>query len=208
MPALYIIKGVASFVDDDRKAVLIEICEYLKENYFQYGRAICYLEQLAGVRAMPRTPPKQLDFLLVPQVGVQRGAIAMDEFFAMDCVQKHITPEVDVQSIPAKSMKSFFLPPWAFDFSESSKYGAVGRFTTNHQYSMHFPSFLDRGLESHREAIDVKFTANLEDKSLDKVHPFSVGFVDGQCKALIFQSILGMLHVLVTCQNHLCTFSL
>ena len=39
-----------------------------------------------------------------------------------------------------------------------------------------------------------------------EVSPFSVGFVDGQCKALILQSILGMLHVLVPRQNNLWTF--
>ena len=72
-----LLKGVAAFLDDERKDVLIEICEFLKENYFQYGRAICYLEQLAGARAMPRKPPQQLDFLLVPQVAVQRGAIVL-----------------------------------------------------------------------------------------------------------------------------------
>ena len=68
---------MAAFTDDERKAVLIEICEFLKENYFQYGRAVCYMEQLAGVPAMPRKPSQQLDFLLVPQAAVQRGAIVL-----------------------------------------------------------------------------------------------------------------------------------
>ena len=131
---------------------------------------------------------------------------AMDDLFAYDCVQKHITTQLTVKSVPPKSMQSFFLDAWAFDFSESSKYGAVGRFPTNHQYSMHFQSFLDRGLESHREAIDVKFTKSLEDRVSYEVSPFSVGFVDGQCKALILQSILDMLHVLVPRQNNLWTF--
>ena len=127
----------------------------------------------------------------------------MDDLFAYDCVKKHIVPELTVQSIPAQSMKNFYLDPWSFDFSESAKYGAVGRFPTNHQYSMHFQSFLDRGLEGHREAIDVKFTTSLEDNQPYQVNHFSVGFVDGQCKALILQSILGMLHVSVPCQNNL-----
>lgn len=54
-------------------------------------------------------------------------------------------------------------------------------------------SFWENGLESHREAIDVKFTTSEQDKGLYKVHPWSVGFVDGQTKVLIVQSILGML---------------
>ena len=74
----------------------------------------------------------------------------MDDLFAYDCVQKHITTQLTVKSVPPKSMQSFFLDAWAFDFSES--------------------------------------------------------FVDGQCKALILQSILGMLHVLVPRQNNLGTF--
>jgi hypothetical protein len=66
---------VAAFTDDERKAVLIEICEFLKENYFQYGRAVCYMEQLAGVRAMPRKPSQQLDFLLEPQAAASGGPL-------------------------------------------------------------------------------------------------------------------------------------
>lgn len=117
----------------------------------------------------------------------------MDRLFSMHCIAKHVTSEATVTSVPSKSLKNFFLDPWAFDFSESSKYGAVGRFPSNHQYGMHFMSFWENGLESHREAIDVKFTTSEQDKGLYKVHPWSVGFVDGQTKVLIVQSILGML---------------
>ena len=66
---------MATFLDDDRKEVLLEIAEYLRENYVQYGRGIAYLEQLAGVRAMVRHPPARLRFLLIAQAAVQRGAI-------------------------------------------------------------------------------------------------------------------------------------
>lgn len=64
-------------MDDERKEVLTEIIEFLRSQYVQYGRAIGYLEQLAGIRAMPRKPPEQLHFLLVPQAGIQRGAIVL-----------------------------------------------------------------------------------------------------------------------------------
>ena len=120
----------------------------------------------------------------------------MRALFEMPCVKKHINPEVTVQSIPSQSLKNFFLDPWAFDFSESSKYGAVGRFPSNHQYCL---QFLDNGLESHREAIDVKFNASEQDRGIFKVHPWSVGFVDGQTKALLVQSILGLLIHNVSC---------
>ena len=117
----------------------------------------------------------------------------MRVLFDMPCVKKHIGHEVTVQSIPSQSLKNFFLDPWSFDFSESSKYGAVGRFPSNHQYCMHFQSFVENGLEAHREAIDVKFKTSENDRGIFQVHPWSVGFVDGQKKALLVQSILGLL---------------
>ena len=73
-------------MDDDRKEVLIEIIEFLRENYVQYGRAIGYLEQLAGVRAMPRRAPEQLHFLLAPQAGIQRGAIVLGNLEPHTCI--------------------------------------------------------------------------------------------------------------------------
>lgn len=87
------------------------------------------------------------------------------------------------------------LQPWAFDFSESAKFGAIGRFPTNVQVRSHFGSFL-QGLESHREAMDVKFMKAQESSGVFLIDPFTVGFVDGQCKALIIQSILAMVSML------------
>ena len=69
--------GVAAYMTDERNEVLLEISEFLKTNYIQYGRAVAYLEQLAGARAMPRKPAEQLHFMLVPQTGIQRGAIVL-----------------------------------------------------------------------------------------------------------------------------------
>ena len=57
--------------------MLVEIAEYLRANYTNYGRAIGYLEQLAGVRAMPRKKACQLQFLCMPQASVQRGAVIL-----------------------------------------------------------------------------------------------------------------------------------
>ena len=117
----------------------------------------------------------------------------------MSCVNTHVVVETELKSIPARSLNGFFLEPWAFDCSETAKYGAVGRYPSNHQYALHFPSFLERGLETHREAIDVKFVQNSEDLAKLHIHPWSVGYVDGQTKVLILQSILAMLHHLDTC---------
>ena len=122
----------------------------------------------------------------------------MIKYFSWDCVSKQTKVEPLVTSIPARSLNGFFLEPWSFDFSEQSKYGQLGRFPSNHQYSLHFGSFLQNGLETHREAIDVKFNASADDTARLMVHPWSVGFVDGQTKLLIIQSIMAMLCTLDT----------
>ena len=122
----------------------------------------------------------------------------MRRYFDMSCVNKHVTAESELKSIPARSLNGFFLEPWSFDCSENAKYGAVGRFPSNHQFCLHFPSFLERGLETHREAIDVKFRLNTDDLAEMNIHPWSVGYVDGQTKVLILQSILALLHHLDT----------
>ncbi len=69
--------GVATFLDDERKEVLLEVAEYLEENYIQYGRGILYLRQLAGQYALPRVPAPRIEFLLLNQAGRQRGAIVL-----------------------------------------------------------------------------------------------------------------------------------
>ena len=121
----------------------------------------------------------------------------MERLFAMGCVGNHLplTAAV-VDSVPMKSLKNFLMEPWQLSFSENAKYGATGRFPANHQFLAHLPSFLDRGFESHREAIDVKFTVEVSDKTVYKIHPYSVGYVDGQNKALILHSILASISVL------------
>ena len=62
--ALNQVPGIAVYLDDDRKTVLLEIASYLEKNYNQYGRGIVYLRQLAGTFAKPRVPAPQLQFLL------------------------------------------------------------------------------------------------------------------------------------------------
>lgn len=121
----------------------------------------------------------------------------MESIFSHPCVAKHIERQSPkITTVPATSQKSFWLDPWAFDFSESAKFGATGRFPTNVQVKSHFGSFLQKGLESHREAMDVKFMKAQESSGVFLIDPFSVGFVDGQCKALIIQSILAMVSIL------------
>lgn len=112
----------------------------------------------------------------------------MGSIFDAACVAKHVEMQEVVRTIPGTSKKGFFLAPWHFDFSESAKFGQIGRWPSNCQYKAHVVSFLDRGLESHRESIETKFVTT----DALMISPFSVGFVDGQNKALIMQSILAL----------------
>lgn len=117
----------------------------------------------------------------------------MNRLFAMSCVNKHVDAlQSTIQSVPATTKKNFLLDPWAFNFSEHSKYGECGRFPSNHQFLAHYGSFLQHGFESHREAFEVKFGLGHGSDPF-KIEPFSVGFVDGQCKALIIQTILALI---------------
>lgn len=73
------IQGMACHLEDDRKEVLLEIAEYLNDNYVQYGRGVRYLQQLAGVTATPTTPPPRLSFLQNSDFGVQRGGMVLTD---------------------------------------------------------------------------------------------------------------------------------
>ena len=68
---------MACNLDDERKEVLKEIAEFLNDNYSQYGRGVAYLLQLAGERAVQRTPPPQLSFIENSDFGVQRGGLVL-----------------------------------------------------------------------------------------------------------------------------------
>ena len=126
------------------------------------------------------------------QIWSFRATKGLDKLFSSPSIMKHIDSAQAVQSIPQSSLKSFYLDLWSFSFHESAKYGQSGRYPSNHQVQMHFQSFLQNGLQAEREAIDVKFNVSNQDPGLYRVHPFSVGYVDGQCKALIMQAIVAM----------------
>ncbi|CAK9005798.1 Uncharacterized protein SCF082_LOCUS8747 [Durusdinium trenchii] len=57
--------GVATYLDDDRKEVLMDIATYLQRNYSNLGRGIAYLERLAGRTAFVRERPPTLQGLLM-----------------------------------------------------------------------------------------------------------------------------------------------
>lgn len=120
----------------------------------------------------------------------------MEEIFEWSSIKKHVEINVEpVQQIPAASMKGFHLDLWKLSFYENAKYGETGRFPATHAFKAHFGSFLDKGFESHRECLEVKFCLNTEEceASMYTVGDFSVGYVDGQNKAMIMLSIMALL---------------
>ena len=119
----------------------------------------------------------------------------MQEIFGMECVAKHIPQNSPAINVPMTSFNGLMLDLWMLSFSENAKYGMMGRWPANHQVRAHFPSFLSRGYEAHRECLEIKFdmTTVEADKSVYVIKPFTVGYVDGQNKAIIMLSILSLL---------------
>ena len=119
----------------------------------------------------------------------------MQKIFDMECVAKHIPIQSPAMNVPMTSSNGLILDLWMLSFAESAKYGLMGRWPANHQVRAHFPSFLNRGYEAHRESLEIKFdmTTVEADRSVYTIKPFTVGYVDGQTKAIIMLGILALL---------------
>lgn len=127
----------------------------------------------------------------------------MDRIFNFECVAKHVGTENPVVNVPMTSMKNIFLELHTLSFAENAKYGEFGRWPATHLFKQHFPSFLENGFEAHREPLDIKFDLSTveADKGLYMIKPFSVGYIDGQNKAMIMLSILALLDQMVSWQK-------
>ncbi|CAK9096217.1 Uncharacterized protein SCF082_LOCUS45183, partial [Durusdinium trenchii] len=175
--------GVATYLDDDRKEVLLELAEYLESNYHHYSRGVQYLRMLAGQVAMPRAVEPDTEYSIKnvltskmeeitascnmgkwlwdkygSDAGMDEFKSAMIQIFAMDSVKKHIEHVKPVTHVPMTSMKGLYLDIWDLSFREDAKYGEVGRWPATHAYKAHFGSFLEHGFQSHRECLDIKFS--------------------------------------------------
>ena len=116
----------------------------------------------------------------------------MLKYFSMECVAKELELSVDaLKSVPVASRKNFQVCPWMLDFSETSKFDGMGRFPSTLQFRAHFPSIVNQNYQGERESLEVKFTKC--DPKVQGVVPFTIGYVDGQNKGLIVQSIFGLL---------------
>lgn len=127
----------------------------------------------------------------------------MEEIFNFECVAKHVGTERPVFNVPMTSMKNIFLELHTLSFAENAKYGEFGRWPATHLFKQHFPSFLENGFEAHREPLDIKFDLSTveADKGLYQIKSFSVGYIDGQNKAIIMLAIVALLHQMVSWQQ-------
>ena len=119
----------------------------------------------------------------------------MTKYLSMDCVANHLEENVQpLKNIPGASRKNVYVCPWMLDFSETSKYNGLGRFPSTIQFRAHFPSIVNSGYQSEKEALEIKFVK--ASSQVTTVEPFTVGYVDGQNKGLIVQSVFGLLELI------------
>lgn len=124
--------------------------------------------------------------------------------FTMAPVTKHLPQHPQpLLHMPMKSTNGLVLDLDRLSFAETAKFGELGRWPSSHLLRSHFPSFLEHGFEGHREPIEIKFEmSNLEpDTGFYSIKPFSVGYVDGQCKVIIMMSILALTKDIVAQQK-------
>jgi len=93
-----------------------------------------------------------------------------------------------LRSVPNNSRKGIFVSPWQLSLEEDAKWG---KWPSNYQIKSHFGSVLDRGLESDREPIDIRFHTGAEPHK--DVALFSIGYVDGHARGLMSQLVFGFL---------------
>ena len=67
-----------------------------------------------------------------------------------------------------------------------------GKWPSNYQINMHFPSIVNQGFQTEREPMDVRFcTASSE--AAREIVPFSVCYVDGHARGLMCQLVFALL---------------
>ena len=109
---------------------------------------------------------------------------------------KHVPKSMSpLTHVPMTSVKGLTLNLGALSFAENAKFGELGRWPATHQFRAHFPSFLETGYEEHREPLEIKFEMSTvePEKGLYEIKPFSVGYIDGQNKAIIMLSVIALI---------------
>ena len=95
--------------------------------------------------------------------------------------------------VPVATRKNLYLHPYHFSMDEGAKYGQQGRWPSNVQVKIHFPSVVFRGYESEKEAIEIKYPRALHGKDIPI---FSTEFIDGHTKSVMCQAVFALLDFL------------
>lgn len=98
--------------------------------------------------------------------------------------------------VPVSTRKGVYLHPWQLDMSEEAKFGSPGKFPSNVGIRNHFASVVQRGYESEKEALEIKFPSNLHGSGLE-IPMFSTGFIDGHTKATMVLAVFALLEHIV-----------
>ena len=118
-----------------------------------------------------------------------------------DRVAKHFpgcSSVVVLQSVPVTARKGVYIHPWQLSMSEDAKYGQGGKWPSNVAIRSHFPSVVQRGYETEREPLEVKFGDDLFGSGQD-IPLFSIQYIDGHAKAVMILSVFALLAHLESC---------
>ena len=127
----------------------------------------------------------------------------MCDYFALPAVAERIAlkgpvgPQV-LTTVPVTNRRNVYLHPYHFDLSDAAKYGVGGKFPSNVQVRIHFPSIVNRGYESERESIEIKFPPELHGSGKN-LPLFKVQFIDGHCKSTMILAVFALLDYMVSC---------
>ena len=110
-------------------------------------------------------------------------------------VAKHVKTVSPMTHVPMTSVKGMTLSLKRLSFAENAKYGELEGGLQHTSSRLISPSFLEAGYEDHREPLEVKFEMSTvePEKGLYEIKPFSVGYIDGQNKAIIMLSVIAMI---------------
>lgn len=91
--------------------------------------------------------------------------------------------------VPNTTRKGFYLGPWQLSLDEDAKFG---KWPSNYQIVMHFPSVLNDGFQTEREPMDVRFCTGSSEAARE-IATFSVCYVDGHARGLMCQLVFALL---------------
>lgn len=105
-----------------------------------------------------------------------------------------------LKHVPVATRKGVFINPWQLDMSEEAKFGQSGKWPSNVAIRSHFASIVQRGYESDREAIEIKFPSDLYGSGKE-IPLFSIQYIDGHTKAIMVLAVFALLEYIVSCPH-------